>query len=438
MNRVKVPGIVFTLLFILITSSAYAYEVSEATMGNGLKVLVQEDHSAELVAVDVWVKAGNINETPENNGVSHFIEHLVFKGTKKRPQGKADLEIESLGASLDASTSRDWAHFHTTVASRYYKTALDVLADVLANASFNTEDIERERKVILDEIARRDENPLELVDGLLHKTAYKEHPYRLTVEGTKESVQKITRENILKYYNTYYVPNNMTVVIVGDVDKMEAVDAVGSVFSALTRKDLPAVRIPQEPEQTEVRRDYLAKPLKQTHMMIGFHGPSVASIEDTCAMDVLLSYLGVGYRSWLSSELRDNQKLIIQGTGDFLTHKDPSILSIYAALEPGNEKKVEQAVLGKIKDLRANPVSDFDLSRAKRSLEGNYAFDNETYQGQANALGFYDAISGYKFAVNYIANIRKVTPADVQRVVQKYLDPDKAIVVTVGPEGAAQ
>src|SRR5450759_935401 len=166
-------------------------------MGNGLTVILQEDHAAELVGIDVWVKAGSRFETTKNNGVSHLIEHLLFGATQKRQAGDMDREMESLGATLDAHTSFDFAHFSTTVSSRYLLKALDVFSDAVNDSQFRQADIDRERMVILDEITRKTANPTSVCHDLLAKQLYGDHPYSLPIEGTWNSVRQITRDEVL-------------------------------------------------------------------------------------------------------------------------------------------------------------------------------------------------------------------------------------------------
>jgi len=434
-----VPGFIALILLLCIAATAAAADmfggapVTTATMGNGLKVIVLEDHSADLVAIDVWVKAGIFNETPENNGVSHFIEHVLFKRTARRGLGEADRAIESVGATLGAATSRDWAHFHTVVARRFLSTAMDVLADVITHPAFDSDDIERERRVILDEIARRDSDYIQVALNTLYAAAYTKHPYGMLEEGTAENVKKLTRQDILDYYSTYYVPNNMTVVVVGDIDPATAIAAVGEAFQGFKKKDVPKPKaVPEGPPDSVVRRKVNAN-ISFSHVVIGFRAPSVYTEPDVYAADVLLTYLGLGYRSWLATELKEKQGLAVQTMADFLTCQHPSVISIYLAVKPENVEKAEQLVMAKIKEMREQPISQEELARAKRSLEGSYAFQNETFSGRANTLGFYESIRDYKFATNYIANVRAVTAKDVQDVVRKYLDPDRAIIVEVGP-----
>lgn len=407
--------------------------ITAVTLDNGLKVLVQEDHSTYLVAVDIWIKAGSINETAETNGVSHFIEHLLFKATEKRASGQVDMEIESIGASLEARTSKDWTHCFTVVARRYLDKSLDIMADVITGPKFEPGDIEHERRVITDEIARRSSDPIDVLQDLIFNAAYKSHPYRMPVEGTKDSVSSITRDSITDFYNRLYVPQNMTIVLVGDITPDDAVAAVKKVFTGLKDKPIQQAAIPRESARTEQVRKTINRNTKLTYLGIAFPAPSIKDRPDVYAMDLFMSYLGIGYQSWLSVELKDTQKLAVEASGDFLTQKDPGLAIITIATETAKVEKAEQEVFAKIADIKANGISESDLARAKRSLEGGFAFDVETFTGRATTLGFYEATDRYQFAQAYIENIRKVTPADIRALAEKYLDPNKAVVVTLGP-----
>lgn len=403
------------------------------TLDNGLKVIVQEDHSTNLVAVDVWIRAGSINETAVTNGVSHFIEHLLFKATEKRGSGKIDMEIETLGSSLEARTGRDWAHFYTIVASRYMDKSLDILADVIMHPKFQQEDIDHERQIIIDEIARRKVNPFNTLQDLIYKTAYTVHPYGLPVEGTRESISKITREMIVDYYNRLYVPENMAIVLVGDVTASEGTAAAAKAFVDFKKKPFEQTAIASEPTRTEQKRGAVKQNTQLEYIAIAYPAPSVKTRPDVYAMDVLVSYLGAGYQSWLTTDLKNGRKLAVEASSDFLTQKEPGLAIIMVSTEQGKLTDVENAIFAKIAALRTNPISENDLARAKRSLEGSYAFDVETFSGRATTLGFYESVSSFDLARTYIQNIRNVTTSDVLAAAKKYLDPDKAVVVTLGP-----
>ena len=422
-------------LFVLLAICSVSLGAAPAvltTLDNGVRVIVQEDHSTNLVAADVWVKAGSVNETSADNGVSHFIEHLAFKCTGKRGAGQIDMEIESLGAGIEARTSRDWTHFYTTVASRYLDKALDILADVVTNPKFREEDIEKERGIILEEISRDKSDPWRLLRDSLFATAFTSHPYKYPVAGSAESVSKISQDTILAFYNAYYVPSNITVVLVGDITKADGVAAARKAFGGFKKSSTRRADVPVEPAREQQVRKNITMPTNLAYLAIGFPAPAITEKPDVYAMDVLISYLGVGYRSWIMSELKTKRGLISSGESSFLTQKYPGIASINVSCEPGKLKEVEDAIFAHIAEIRTKPISDIELTAAKRSLEAEFAFNNETFEGRANSLGFYDSIDSYEIALNYVQNIRKVTAEDVLAVAKKYMDSNKSVVVTIG------
>lgn len=402
-------------------------------MGNGLTVILYEDRVAELVGVDVWVKSGSGNETPANSGVSHFIEHLVFGATAKRDAGEMDLEMESLGATLGARTARDWAHFSTTVSSRYLPKALEVLADAVSGAQFREADVESERLVILEEIAKKYTDPMKVCRDYLAADLYGSHPYGMPIEGAAESVRKITRQDILDYYRKHYTPRNIAVVLVGDIDAQQAVAEVGRAFQGLGNLPAPEPAAQEvAPLKGQVTRSYSA-PYKNEYLALGFLGPPGANYEDVCATDVLLTYLGFGYRSWMSEGLKGKMALATEVSADFLTQRHPGMISLIAATTEANLPKAREAILARIASIRREGIPQEAIAAAKRSLLGQFAFQNETFGGVANCYGFYYAVSEPEFAVKYVACVQSVTNEDIIRAAQRYLDPDRAVVITVGP-----
>lgn len=412
---------------------AATQQVTTTTLPNGLKVIVYENHSTGLVAVDVWVKAGSTNETAETNGAAHFIEHLLFKSTENREPGQVDLELESLGSSAEARTSRDWAHFYTIVEKTYLGKSLEILSDVVTKPKFRQEDIDQERAIILDEITRGQSDPFHALRDALYGAAYEKHPYKFPIEGTPASIKKINKDIINDYYNRLYTPANTTVVLVGDVIPADGIAAVNKAFAGFKKKSAIPIAVPADSERTQATRQSIKRNTRLTYLGIAFPAPSIKSKPDVYAMDVLTSYLGVGYQSWLDSELKLNQRLAMDTTTDFLSQKDPGLAILMVAVEPANLQKAEDAIMEKIAALRQTPISDFDLSRAKRSLEGSYAFDVETFAGRATNLGFYDSIDSVDSSINYAANIRSVTASDVLETAKKYFDPNKAVIVVLGP-----
>ena len=436
MERLLRTPIALLLLLVAACSQSLSLpmDVSITTLPNGLTVIAQEDHAAELVGIDIWVKAGTRFETADNNGVSHFLEHLLFGATEKRKAGDMDREMESLGATLNAHTHRDYTHFSTTISSRFLTKALDIFADAFLHSQFPAENVELERLVILDEIARKQSNPIAVCRDLLAARVFGSHPYRLPLEGTIQSIRRITRDDILDYYRRCYVPANIAIVLVGDFDKSAVISAVATAFegaSGTIAAKPPAPKAVTQPSPVEesVKMDF-----KSSYLAIGFLGPPAASIEDVCAMDVLLTYLGQGHYSWLTNELRNKHGIVGEASADFVTQHDPGLINIIASAKPADLPKAREAILAKLTQMSTSPVETFDIDRAKRSLLGQYAFQNETVGGRAGTLGFYYAVSDASFAARYEAMVQAVTPEAVMQVAKKYMDPAKAVIVTVGPD----
>jgi zinc protease len=432
MSRI-IAAVSACLALLACTASARAAELKTTTMGNGLTVIIREDHSAPLVSVQVWVKSGSSNETVNTNGISHMIEHLALGTTNKRNASDMDIEMESLGGVLAAETSRDWTHFSTTVHPRFAAQALDILADAMTNAQFPEQDLEREKTVILEEIKRKQMNPRQMMSDALYKEMYGSHPYSLPIEGTEVSVRQMSRQQILDFYQTYYTAPNMAVVMVGDIDFQQAVSDVGKSFQILRRSPAP------EPYPTKLEPPATAKAqvlesyARNCAFSIGFLGPPGTYFRDVCCIDTIAAYLGIGYRSWVIRELKQNLKLALEGRSEFMTSKFPAPVSLNVACEESKLADAESAVRAKIADIGKNGIGEEALEMAKLSILGDYAFQRETVDGLANGYGFYYAISSPEFADKYVALIQSLTNEDIQQAASKYLDLDRSITIKVVP-----
>jgi len=429
--------IIYSALVLFVLQSSVSAQTSTykvTRMGNGLTVILQEDHAVELVGIDVWVKAGSAMEMPDTNGISHLIEHLAFGSTNKHKAGEIDLEMESLGATLDARTSRDWAHFSTTVSSRYLPKALDILSEIVTGAQFDQKEMEREQLIVADEIAKKQIRPMEVCKDYLTKELYQDHPYALPIEGTEDIVNKLTRQQIIDHYHNLYTAPNMAVVLVGDFESQRAVNEIGRAFQSLPNKPVQEQK-PAEvtPPAAQVYKTFNA-PYKFDYLGIAFLGPSGGDYADVCAVDLLLTYLGFGNCNWMKDELGKKLGLAAEASTDFLTQKYPAMISLIAATSDVNLEQTQKAIFAEIERVRQQGIPEGSLALAKRELLGEYAFQNETYGGRASTAGFYFAVSDSQFADRYIECIQSVTNDDIIRTAKKYLDPDKAVIVTLQPD----
>ena len=407
--------------------------VTEYTLPNGLQVLVAPSDAADLVTMDVWVGAGTRRETAANNGVAHFMEHLIFKGTPTRGPGEIDAAVEDLGGSLNAATSYDWAHFYASVASADAPAALAVLADALQNAQMRQADINAEKPVILSEMARDNATATGRISRAYNALEFPDHPYGRPLLGTADHVSEMPRQAILDFYHTYYVPGNATLVLAGHLTPEEGFALARKSFGDWPIRAVPDDKTLPEAPQVGIREKALTAPVAHGFLQMGFHAPSVRQQPDAWIMDVLMTLLGQGGNNRLEADLERRQKLVRAISTNYLTQRDPGTMSISAEFDPGDYPAVRNGILGEIKTLRDAPVSAGELAAAKHTLLASYLFDAQTNSGRADALGFYSRIDTYKYDTDYIAHFESVTPAQVQDVARRYFDLSAYTVVTLLP-----
>lgn len=407
--------------------------VTASTLPNGLQVIVAPSKAADLVTLDFWVGAGTRRETAQNNGVAHFMEHLLFKGTPTRKPGDIDAAIEDLGGTMNAGTSYDWAHFYVTVGSDDAAKALDVLADAVMNASLRQADMDVERQVILSERARELSSPAQRTLQAVNEMSFPDHPYGRPLLGSVGNITSMTRQTVLDFYKTYYVPGNTTLVIAGNITPEAGLALAQTAFGKWPARPVPADKVVPQKPQTQPRAVILRGGTQQGYITLGFHAPSVLDTPDAWAMDVLLTWLGQGGSSQLQQDLQRKRKLVSSVSANYLTQHDGGLLTVTAAFDSSQADAVRDAVLDKIKDLRETPRPDSEIHAAKQALLAAYLFDAQTNSGRADALGFYNTIDTYKYDTEYIGHVLSVTPAQVQQVAQKYLDTDAYTQATLLP-----
>ena len=401
-------------------------------LDNGLTVIVQESHATEIVTLQAWVKVGSRDETDETNGAAHFVEHMLFKGTQRRGVGQIDREVEGLGGILNASTSFDYTQYFIVSASRFFDKILGIQSDALMRSTLDPQEFERERLVIIEELNRRDDTPSTRTFDALYTTAYTVHPYRRPIGGSRAVIQQMTRDQLLGFYTTHYAPGNVTVVVVGDVSAQDAVHKVRRAYGGWRRPAPARQQFAPEPPFGAVRRSVIEGDVRVAYLNMGWLGPA-ARDRDVYAMDVLLYVLGRGRGSRLARSIQEGQRLVQQISAGFPTALDPTLFSVFAVTEPDNVARVEEVILAEIRGVREQGVSDEDLRRAKTLLEGEEIVSTHTTRGFATTLGFYATVADLEFALTYRDRIRQVSREDVQRVAQRFLDPQRYALVVLQP-----
>lgn len=425
------------LITVFFASIVNAADFNVYKLENGQTVVIQEVKTNPIVTVDTWIKTGSINETDENNGVSHFLEHLFFKGSTNHAPGEFDKILETKGALTNAATSKDFTHYFITIPSKDFDLALEMHADMLLHPLIPRKELEKERKVVIEEIMKDANSPNTLVYDNLIKMLYTNHPYKRKVIGTAEIVSTIQRDKILEYYNLHYNPSNMVTVIVGDINSPDAIEKVKKYFNAEYKKPIKNI-YPQEKILTSQARNIAYADTQCGYMLIGFRGVKIND-KDAYALDVLSTILGNGRSSVFYRTIKDNKQLATSISAINTGFRDDGIFYISAIFMPDKYKKLEDAIFEEIQKVQKNGVTPEQLKLAKNIIERNTYYERESISNIASEIGYtFVTTDDIKFYETYLENIKKVTVEDVKRVANKYLGIEKSAVSVVLPESSKE
>ena len=421
------------ILLLCLSLPVFAGDYTVHKLENGQTVVVQEEHSNPIVTIDTWVKTGSIDENDDNNGVSHFLEHLFFKGTKSHPVGEFDKLLESKGAIINAATSKDYTHYYIVIPSKFFDLALDLHSDMLLNPQIPRKELEKERKVVLEEISKNKNDPERQLYENLNSLMYSTHPYKRKVIGSANVIETIRREEILEYYNSHYAPSNMVTVIVGDVNTSEILGKISKAFTVEPRK-ITKNSFKREKPLIEKKSNTQLENIQSGYMLMGFRGASINE-EDTYALDVLATILGDGRSSRLYQQIKENKQLVFSISASNASLRDDGILYINAKFEPSNVEKVEKAIYSEIEHIKRFGVTPKELAIGKSIIEKDTYYSRESVSNIAGAIGYTLALTdNANYYRDYLSNIAKVTEEDVKRVANKYLSETKAAVSILLPK----
>ncbi len=435
-RRVITITVALALLFPLAASAAPildAGHVREHTLANGMHIVVKEEHGWGVVAVGLYVRAGLLYDPVDKPGVAHFIEHMLFRtGEEAGEPSPIVATVEGSGGQISAATNRDFTLVQVVTSPGSLSKTWPILADTLMDAKFSPEDVIRERRIISQEIAEREGMAAEMIGQAVWEQAYPNHPYGNSVGGTTESLDTIDQNVLTAYHSNFYVPNNMSVIIVGDVDADKVFADVQASFGGYEQSPVEWEPPTADVEITSARTDIQTKPLGMTIIGMGFRGPGIQRKREVCAMDIIYTILGEGRRARLATEVQDKE-LITAFDLQYITHRDDGLVLMTAVTEPGKETVARQAILDEFATIAADGVTEEELALAKRQLRNSYAFSNEAYSDQIGSLGFYEMIDTYRFAIDYIDEVDEVTVDDIKATAAKYFNPDTRVQVIFRP-----
>ena len=408
------------------------------TLENGLIIIVREDHSAPVVSAQAWCMAGSIHEGKWlGAGMSHVLEHMLFKGTTTRPGSRIDQEVQEAGGYMNAYTSFDRTVYHIDVPNTGARVAIDILCDIMQNAALPADEMAKEKEVITREMDMNVDDPGRRAGRRLFETAYTKSPYRFTVIGYPDIFNELKPEDILAYYHEKYAPNNVFYVVAGDIKNEEVVAQIREAYAKSKAKAIQSVVLPEEPKQTAPREIIEEAPIELGYLHFAWHIPEVRH-PDMPALDVLAALLGNGRSSRLYQEVREKKALVHSADAWTYSPGNPGLFGLSATVDPDKFVAAREALLGEVEKMKAGAVPAEELSKAVKQFVSGTLSSRKTMQGQAADLGGnWLAANDLNFSERYLAAIKRVTPADLQRVAGQYLSPENRTLYALLPAGTA-
>jgi zinc protease len=414
---------------------SYGERVTETVLDNGLKLILLEDHKAPVVVFQLYYRVGSRNEQLGSTGLSHILEHIMFKGTETVGPEEYSRIIQRNGGRTNAFTSQDSTTYFATLASDRVGVVIDLEADRLANLLVTDEQFLPERDVILEERRLRiDNDPVAALFEQLAATAYAAHPYQFPIIGWASDIAQTTLADVLAYHATYYVPNNAFVVAVGDFESAALGERIAEAFGRIERGPLPPAVRAVEPPQQGPRRVELERPAQLPFVAIAYHVPNLHS-PDAAALEVLAAILTGGDSARLHDALiyRGRLARAVGASYDY-TAIDPGLFTIYAQPLPGRSATQAEAALDHELDrLRREPASARELEKAKNGIESSFVFAQDSLFYQGMLLGEYELSGTWRRIDEYLPGVRAVTAADVRRVARTYLVPANRTTAVLVP-----
>jgi zinc protease len=433
--RAIILSFCFFLLFIPNARAELKERVFETVLSNGLKVILLENHKAPLVTFQVWYRVGSRNEEWGKTGLSHMLEHMMFKGTEKVGPEDFSRIVQENGGNDNAFTSRDFTAYFENLSADRIQISIDLESDRMQNLLLREEDFRTERMVVMEERRlRTDDNPQANLLEQLEATAFQIHPYHWPTIGWMEDIARFTLEDLKTYYRTYYIPANAFLVVVGDFREEELLSKIEKAFGSFPKRVPPIQERDKEPPQAGERRIIVKKEAQLPFLVMGYHVPNLRD-PDSYVLEVIATVLSEGKSSRLYQSLVRGKRLVLEADADHpLLSRDPNLFLLSAEVLPGKEvSEVEKAFDQEIERLQNELVEEPELQKAKNQLEASFIFGQDSLFYQAMLLAQHEIAVGWKTIDDYLPAIRKVSPEDIQRVAKKYLIPDNRTIGVLIP-----
>jgi len=412
------------------TSASAVRDIEVTTLANGVRIITEAMPHVRSVSVGIWIGTGARLETSEQNGISHFIEHMLFKGTANRSAEEIARSVDSIGGNLDAFTAKELVCFNTKVLDQHLALAIDVLADLVLHPLFREEDVSKEKGVILEELKMEADSPDYLVHEIFTSNFWKDHPLGKPILGTRETVKRFDRQMLESYYRSVYIPSNMLVTAAGNLTHERLVALVRERFESLSRNgEVPPDQAPHTHARIALRNK---KSLEQVHLVLGVPSYPLPH-EKRFACYVMNTVLGGGMSSRLFQNIRERQGLAYNVFSELNPYRDSGCLSIYAGTSIESARQVVESILKEFIQLKQERVGEEDLRRAKDHLKGSLMLGLESTTSRMSNLARQEMYFRRFFSLDeLVESIEMVTAEDVQQIAQTFFDPKQVALTVLG------
>lgn len=404
--------------------------VKKDVLPNGVRVITESVPHVQSVTIGFWVASGGRDETEHNRGISHFLEHMLFKGTERRTARQIADEFDWIGGQLNAFTDKEYTCYYGKVLSEFLPTAVDVLSDMFLNSVLDPKEIDLERNVILEEIKRHEDTPDDLVHELFVQNVWGGHPLGLPVLGSQESVSGLTRDDLVEYIGSRYSPDSIIVSAAGNLVHEEIVEMIGGLFGGLTGQKTSAV---ESPPSFTVDSRLEDKTTEQVHFCMGTHGYSHLDPE-RYVLAIIDTTLGGGMSSRLFQEIREARGLAYSIGSYSVSYREGGFFTVYGGTSMENIEEVLELTRAEFKNVRESSITDEELTRAKNQIRGGLVLSQESMSTRmirmAKSEIYFGRIIPLEELIAYVLNVKQ---ADVMRVAERIFSVESFPVVAVGP-----
>ncbi len=402
----------------------------EFRLSNDIRVVYNKIPNIKITSVQLWMNTGSRNETKEINGISHFLEHMVFKGTKSFKPDEIDSIVEANGGQMNAATSKDYTFYYITIPTENVEVAFKAISEMVFDALFIDEEIEKEKPVVIEEIKRKFDDPTYDMWTTLAEVLHKGTSYSMEVIGTEDNVRSFNHQKLMDYYKRYYHPHNMTLAIVGDIDKERAYSLAEKYFSK--KRDVAfgePIVFEQKPLETSVEK-YFRKDVNQVYGLLAYPAPKMNE-KDIYPLDLLEEILSGGEMSILNRILKNEKGLVNSVFGGYSGLKYGGTFLVFYTCEPGKETKVDKEIMKIFSDLLNNGIPKGELESARNRLKSSVIFRREKASAEAEDIGYSYTLGMENYYKNYIENVNKTTEDDILRVFKGILTNNSVMIKTL-------